>query len=168
MKIKVQTLDGKSFMPFGDLIGRPETKPEISTPEIDVWPDISNIESYNGKGQFYWLDMKIPRPFICDSFEKHKNSEEVLIPIEGQSIVVFGLSEDSICENEDLDPDTVKAFIFDGSMGVKIKKGVWHWIPFPLSKSASFALILKKESHKDDLLIKDFKKTEGLTIELEL
>jgi ureidoglycolate lyase len=168
MKIKAGMLNGKSFKPYGEIIGRPETKPEISNPEIDVWPDISNIGSFNGKGQFYWLDMKVSRPFFCDSLEKHKDSEEVLIPFEGQSIIIFGLSKGNICKSEDLDPDTVKAFIFDGSVGVKLNKGVWHWIPFPISKSTSFAIILKKDSHKNDLLIKDFKEAEGITFELEL
>ena len=49
-----------------------------------------------------------------------------------------------------------------------INKGVWHWLPCPLSGSASFAVVLEKDTHKDDLLIKDFKKAEGLTIKLEL
>jgi ureidoglycolate lyase len=168
MKIKVQRLDNESFTPFGDIIGRPRIKPEISTPEIDVWPGISDIELCSGKGQFYWMDIKVPRPFICDSFEKHKTCGEVLIPIEGQSIAIFGLSKNNIPESEDLDQSTLKAFILDGSLGVNINKGVWHWLPYPLSGSASFAVILEKDTHKDDLLIKDFKVAEGLTIKLEL
>ena len=77
--------------------------------------------------------------------------------MKGQSIAIFGLSKNNIPDSEDLDQNTLKAFILDGSLGVNINKGVWHWLPYPLSGSASFTIVLEKDTHKDDLLIKDFK-----------
>jgi ureidoglycolate lyase len=168
MKIKVERLSQKDFQPFGEVIGEPGVKPEISNPEVDVWPGISDVKLCGGAGQVYWLNMKIPRPFVCDSLEKHKTCGEVLIPIKGQSIAVFGLSKDGIADSEDLDPNTVKAFILDGSAGVNINKGVWHWLPFPISESTTFVAILEKNTHKDDLLIRDFKKEQDLSFELVL
>ena len=43
MIVKVQRLDKDSFAPFGEIIGRPDSKPEISNPELDVWPGITDI-----------------------------------------------------------------------------------------------------------------------------
>lgn len=168
MKIKVEKLTAKSFEPFGEIIGEPEgVKPEITNPIVDVWPGVSNVKVCD-EGHFYWLDIRRQESYICDTLEKHKKCGEFLMPVKGQSIAVFGLSKDKIAENEDLDTDTVKAFIFDGSSGVNMDKGVWHWIPFPLSETATFVAIIEKNAHNDDLLIKDFKKEQGLVMELEL
>ncbi|MFO7929608.1 MAG: ureidoglycolate lyase [Candidatus Humimicrobiaceae bacterium] len=89
------------------------------------------------------------------------NCSETLMPVEGESIVVFALS------GPDNLPDlsTAKAFYLNRSMMLNINPGVWHWIPFPLKDKADFMVILSKKAFDGkDIEVIDLKETLKISL----
>ncbi len=112
----------------------------------------------------HWLEIKQPRPFVSEAFERHTTTTEALIPLTGQSIVVFGLSENMGDTSSPIDYSSIKAFIIDGTKAVNIKKGVWHDLPFLLSEKADFIVIFEKETHVKDLEVVKLKENIELIL----
>ncbi len=151
MKVKIEMLESKSFEPYGDVIGPQKSKPAIAADIIDFWPGISDIKPSADVIQMNWLELKKPRPFICESMERHILTTEAIIPVSGQSIILFGLSEDMSDINSPIDYKSLKAFIIDGTKAFNIKKGVWHDLPFLLTEKAECIVIFEKQTHEKDL-----------------
>lgn len=166
--IKVEILNHKSFTLYGTIIGPQDGEPSISNSKLDLWLGTDEIKLNNGISQICWLEVKSQRSFICDNLECHMNSSEALIPMLGQSIIVVGLSEVESDSSSLPDIKSIKAFFIDGTNGVNFKPGVWHWIPYPLSKKAHFALVFKKGTPDEDLRIIDLNKELDLSIKLVL
>jgi len=168
IEVKVKSLSSKSFAPYGTIIGSKESKPTFSNSELDLWFGIDDIKLNSGIAQICWLEVKSRRPFICDKLECHMNCSETLIPMSGQSILVVGLSKGKPSYDSLPDVKSIEAFFIDGTKGVNLKPEVWHWLPYPLSERANFALVLKKDTPEEDLRIIDLNKELDLSITLVL
>jgi ureidoglycolate hydrolase len=166
IEIKVQFLNQKVFSIFGDVIGSLDNKPDLENVNFNYWSHVSDITVTNDVARISLLDIKNTRPFICNSLEKHTNCSETLIPLEGQSIEVFGLPKKSSGDDYDVDISSIRAFILDGTKGINIKKGVWHWLPFPISQRALFAVIFEKNTHINDIQVLDLIKKHDIELKL--
>lgn len=155
--VKVENLTEEAFLPFGDLIGLNKRKPDYFTPEVSYWTGLSLAGDGNSAAEINWADIKQPRPFVCDTLEKHLYTTEAMIPMFGQSIGIFGLSLDMDDPDSPIDFTSFKAFILNNSCCVNVKIGVWHTQPWILSNIASFVVIIKKDAQKNDLKIVDLK-----------
>jgi|LDZT01.1.fsa_nt_gi ureidoglycolate lyase len=164
VEIKVEELNRESFKPYGDIIDVPDTIPDSSNNELDLWCGISEVKIDEGVSQFCWLNVKSKRPFICNNFECHKSTSEAMIPISGQSIVLVANNSDSDLPVR----DTTKAFFVNGRKGFNFKPNVWHWLPYPLSKQASFILVFKKGTPDKDLHVIDLNEKLNLSIKIVL
>lgn len=168
IEIKVESLNHKSFGPYGKILGPSENKPTFSGDEFDLWFGIDNVESDKDIAQLCWFEVKKKRPFICDKVERHLKCSETIIPMSGQSIIIVGLSKNDADDTDSLDLKTIKAFYLGGSRGINLKLGVWHWIPYPVSDEAHFVLILREGTDKDDLEIMDLNEEFDLSIKFVL
>jgi ureidoglycolate hydrolase len=166
IELKVERLDKKNFAPYGEIIGPQKAKADLENDDIAFYPGISHIELTKQGGMFSWLEVKKPRKFICENLERHINCTESMIPFGGSSICVVALSKNMNDTNSPVDAGSIRAFFMDGSLAVNLKKGAWHWIPFPISEKASFIVVFEKETHKKDLEIIDLKKDYNLSVKL--
>jgi ureidoglycolate lyase len=166
VEIKIQFLNKEGFSIFGDVIGLRDNKPDLENTDLAYWSNVSDIIVTNDLARISLLDIKTVRPFICSSLERHINCSETLIPLEGQAIEVFGLPEKSSGNDYKVEINSIKAFILDGTKGINIKKGVWHWLPFPISQRALFAVIFEKNTHINDIQVLDL--IEKYDVELKL
>lgn len=147
-KIKVKSLDNRYFEPYGTLIEVPARVPDISDNSLDYWGGLADISIE--RPQVSFLVVK-KRDFLLDRIERHVRITEVFIPMEGVSVFPIAPPRDEVPLNE------VEAFILDGSKGIVFKKGVWHWVPFPVTERATFAVILGANTIKEDLDIREIK-----------
>lgn len=164
VEIKIEELNRESFEPYGDIIDLPDINPDCSNDELDLWCGISEVKIDQGVSQFCWLNVKSKRPFICNNFERHENTSEAMIPVSGQSIVVVAENSDSGLPAR----DTIKAFFINGTKGFNFKPDVWHWLPYPLSKQASFILVFKKDTPDKDLHVIDLNEKLNLSVKIIL
>jgi ureidoglycolate hydrolase len=168
IELKVERLTSKAVAPYGEIIGQIGAKPAIDNEDMSFYPGLSNLGLTRKGGMFSFLDIKRPRPFICENFERHINCTEALMPLGGQSICVFALSKDMKDPKSPVDINSAKAFIMDGTLAVNLKIGAWHWIPYPISESASFVVVFEKDTHLEDLEIIDLKKDFNVSYKLIL
>lgn len=164
MEIKINRLNKKAFAPYGEIIGPQKVKPDVENDDLVFYAGLSDIELTKQGGIFCWLDIKRSRQFICENLERHLKCSETFIPFVGSSIFVVGLSENIKDIRSPIDVESIKAFFIDGSLAVNVKKGVWHWLPFPITEKASFILVIEKETHIKDLEIIDLKKNYNLSV----
>ena len=166
IETKVNFLDEKSFSSYGEVIGFKEKEPEISDNDLAYWPSISEIKLSNDIGQISLLELKRKRQFVCNNFERHMNCSEAHFPLVGQSIVLLALDNNIEDPSSGLDTGSIKAFIMDGSKAINIKKGIWHCLPFPVSKNALIAIVFEKDTHINDVEIYNIKKRNNLSVKI--
>jgi ureidoglycolate lyase len=168
IELKVERLTAEAFASYGEIIGRTGARPAIDNEDMSFSPGLSNLELSHKGGMFSFLDIKKPRPFICENLERHINCTEALIPLCGQSICVVALSKDMKDPKSVVDLNSTKAFFMDGSLAVNLKIGTWHWLPYPISSKAGFVVVFEKDTHMEDLEIIDLKKDYHVSLKLVL
>jgi len=152
MKIKILTKE--NFKPFGTIIESPSTKPAISNNSLDYWGALTELNVT--KPQVSFLVVK-KRDFSLDKIERHAKLTEAIIPLEGTSVFPLAPPKNVEDPKAKVPLDESVAFLLDGSKGIVMKKGTWHWAPFPITEKATFAVILGINTVKEDLDIRDVK-----------
>ena len=168
IEIKAEILNAEVFLPFGDVIGIDEIKPAISNDVCSYTPGVSDIQLTSDIAQISLLELKKPRPFVCDSFERHMNCSEATMPLYGQAIGIFGVPESINDSNTGVDINSIRAFILDGTKAINVRKRIWHCLPFPISEKALFAIIFEKDTHINDIQMLDLEKLQDLKIKINL
>jgi ureidoglycolate hydrolase len=91
---------------------------------------------------------------VINKIEHHKNSQELIIPLDNPSILIVApagaLNREEIINN-------MRAYFFDGSKIVLLDKGVRHFIPYPVKVDAGFYIIFAEDTGKNDLYFDDLK-----------
>lgn len=153
-EIRIKILTKENFEPFGTIIEPPNIKPTISNASLDYWGALAELDIE--KPQVSFLVVK-KRDFVLDKIERHVKLTEVFIPLEGTSVFPLAPPKNIDDPKAEIPLDKVTAFLLDGSKGVVMKKGTWHWAPFPITDKATFAVILGAETVEKDLDIRDVK-----------
>jgi len=151
---KIKNLTKEDFEPFGTIIESPNTKPTISNRSLDFWGTLTELDVE--RPQISFLVVK-KRDFNLDQIERHAKLTEVFIPLEGISAFPLAPPKDVEHPKAKVPLDELAVFLLDGSKGVVMKKGTWHWAPFPITERATFAVLLGMETVKEDCDIRDVK-----------
>jgi len=152
--LKVKPLRRDDFKLFGTLIELLETKPTISDAALDYWGGLADLDIE--RPQVSFLVVK-KRDFLLERMERHVRITEVFIPLEGISIFPVAPPRDVENPKAEIPLDEIEAFLLDGSKGIVFKKGAWHWPPFPITETATFAVILGSDTIESDLDIREVK-----------
>lgn len=99
------------------------------------------------------------REMVLKNLERHKETVEILVQLENDSVVFFAKQNDQRDSIKD-----IKAFYFNSGQAVVLNKGTWHWGPFPITEPECKTLIVfKKGTSQNDCDIRDLE--EGIKIE---
>jgi len=153
-EINVKLLTQENFELFGKVIEQPTIKPAISNESLDYWGGLTQLNIK--KPQVSFLVVK-KRDFVINKMERHVQPTEVFIPLEGTSLFPVAPPKNAKNPEAEVPLEEITAFLLDGSKGVVMKKGTWHWVPFPTTEKATFAVILGAETVEKDLDIRDIK-----------
>lgn len=120
-----------------------------------------------------------PRGFDVRWLERHFQHTQAFLPLGGKPfcMVLAPSSEDELP-----DPESVRAFLFDGFAGFMIHEGVWHEFPFALQPATQIAVLLTAEAtqglaqeniiagegYSSDLEKKDVRRRLGIQWTVEL
>lgn len=149
MNPKFQTPSSKTFESFGRLIQLPPEKPTVEYDFLKYWHNLEDISS---------LDMKEPvigfleikrRDFILERMERHLLSDEIFIPLTG--IGIFPLCQHDCDPLKDV--SKITTFLVDGEVAFLLKKGTWHWAPYPLTDTMKFLIVVDKKTVDSDIHI---------------
>ena len=142
-EIKIELLkdiSDRDFNPYGQIMGIERGKPLEDFTYLRYWPknvdlgdDIEEIDL--GFLVCTRTDDGITR------LERHKRTYEILFPTgTGESIWVMAPYDNS---RDRPDISGIRAFYLDGTLGMCLHKGTWHWAPVCMRDRVKFMVLLK-------------------------
>lgn len=141
--VPCRLLTDDSFAPYGSIIQKPERGGDVERDYLSWWGGLYDLD-FEEQASLGVLTIK-RRPFVVDQLERHIKAVEVFLPLKGVSLMPFA---------DPADINRCEAFIVDGTVGLVIDRGVWHFPPFPVTGEMEFILIVRKDT-ADDLEIRD-------------
>ena len=154
--VKAEMLTEESFAPFGDVLHPGEKKPDQDLGIYRYWDKIATLEFSGDPTELGYLRV-LRRPFKLERMERHKKASQSFIPL-SRSTCIFALAP----AGDTPDPDAIRAFILDGAQGVNLHVGTWHWSIFPVTETADYIMVVRRDTIVDDLEIVD------LTVSVDL
>jgi ureidoglycolate lyase len=113
--VAAEPLTAEGFAPFGQVIARGDMVMELRDGEVFHL----NVLSYDR------------RPLVCDHLNRHHKATQALVALAGRpTLVVVAPKAYDFATRDDL--AHVRAFVCDGTAGINLSLGTWHWGPYPL------------------------------------
>lgn len=146
----ISPLNSETVQQFGEVIEKPTGEPSVEVEGVQrYWHNVNSLEELGEEGVTGYLEAP-RRELKLAKMERHKDTQEAFIPLKGVSVFMLAPPGEK--------PNTaeITPFLMDGSKGILLDEGVWHWVPFPLTEEATFALLLKKKTVEKDIEIVEF------------
>jgi len=141
-ELKLQKISKETFSQYGIYINRPADAPAHSEESFDWWDNLA-VFDFGGKVSVGIVRAKNTGDFQQNVFEYHRDSIEVLIPIDDDVIIVVG---NSITEA----PHGFDAFLVPRNGVVALNKGVLHRAPMCLNNKADTLVMFKEATASAD------------------
>jgi len=145
---------------YGELVTAAGRYPDAETEDFSFW---------NGLGilSFSRASVGIVRSHprarhLCPALERHGDSSETLIPVNGDIVVVCALSRGD--DGGRVDRDTVKALKVQTGEALILHPGVWHYAPMVRDVSVDTFVNFRENTLETDLMKEEFE--EELNMEV--
>jgi len=149
IKLKVNELNEQTFAKYGKVISSTSKSPSGDNDEFTFWDKVSIFGTSDDISTGILIAKK--RDFCGDRLAKHVNTPEMVVALEGDSIVVVGTSS----EHAEDDIQEIEAFKLSKGEAILIGKGIWHWAPLPLTDDIKFLISFVNDTPANDVLIKE-------------
>jgi ureidoglycolate lyase len=114
-EVQAEPLTADAFAPFGQVIAEGDMVMELRDGEAFHL----NVLSYDR------------HPLECDHLNRHHKATQALVALAGRpTLVVVAPQEHDFSSRDHL--SSVRAFVCDGTAGINLALGTWHWGPYPL------------------------------------
>ena len=142
--MKLEVLTSESFADYGYLLNGTKQEPDADTPSYTYYADIVKFHMDGGITAGVLEGKKREIELTC--MERHKQTPEILIAIQADTVLFVGLSN-----NHTSEITGIKAFLFKERDVIMMKEGTWHWVPFPTNMEKSITqVIYKNDTGKND------------------
>lgn len=154
-RLRAAPLSAAAFAPFGQVLASELTGTDDASIEVrDGEVFHLNILSYER------------RPLVVDHLNAHHKATQALFALGGKPTLLVVAPPGTPFSSAD-DLNAVRAFICDGTAGVNLRIGTWHWGPYPLSDRVDL-VNLQGEGFADDNEIAHLERDLDVTIEVLL
>lgn len=148
--VRAEPLTEAAFAPFGQVLAAGDAVMELRGGEVFHL----NVLHYDRK------------PLRCDHLNRHHKATQALVALAGKpTLLVVAPGDYDFSTREHL--DHVRAFICDGSAGVNLSLGTWHWGPYPLTDHVDLVNVQGK-GFADDNEVAYLERDLGAVIEVVL
>jgi mannose-6-phosphate isomerase-like protein (cupin superfamily) len=148
-ELKPINLNADSFQEYGKLLDSPSFKPWSQDEASSYWGKVALLDFKNTASTGILFTYK--REFTLSNFERHMKTPEILVALEGDSIMTVGKS----LPDGGIDTEAFKSFIFKQGDAIAISAGTWHWAPLPMNCSKSkFLVIFAQGTEVEDMDVK--------------
>ncbi|WP_020680463.1 ureidoglycolate lyase [Marinobacterium rhizophilum] len=148
--LDIQPLERASFAPFGDVIdmqgghhfaiNKGATVRYHDIGRIHAEPEAGHVAISLARSQ------PLPSPLNIEMLERHPLASQAFIP-QGQKPFIVVVAP----PGEQIDSQSIRAFLCDGSQGVNYHPGVWHHSLLALAPDQDFVLVdLITQKHNCD------------------
>jgi ureidoglycolate lyase len=115
IEVQAEPLTAEALAPFGQVIAAGDMVMELRDGESFHL----NVLSYDRQ------------PLECDHLNRHHKATQALVALAGRpTLVVVAPREHDFSSRDHL--SSVRAFVCDGTAGINLALGTWHWGPYPL------------------------------------
>jgi ureidoglycolate lyase len=129
------------FAPYGDVIeARAAASAAMNSSRFERFHDLAQVDVSDEGGR---VGLSIARcktaatfPHRIEMVERHPHGTQAFIPL---SPFVFVVAVAPAAER--FDPQSLRAFVTDGTQGVNYRKGVWHMPLIALQAGQSFLIV---------------------------
>ena len=157
-KIKAEELTSENFIDFGVVVNTPKTDPSLPSGYV---PKLATFH-IDGEAEIGICTIhKSAEPVT--RMERHLKTMEIFVSIEGDFLLAMSRPEVPDDPEDIPQAEKVKAFHVREGQTVVMKPGSWHGV-ISLDARCSFLIIFKKDTAKDDLMVKNFADDEQLTV----
>ena len=167
--VTMRTLLDGGTVRFGRRTGAPPEGFDVEALDIlHLWdPELNLVLAGKPPSARYMVTQ--PRPLEFHLMERHLYGSQTFIPLAGTPSVFAVAPPTDPDDPEALpDPDEITAFLLDGTLGVNIDPGTWHWTPIPVGAAVTFVTFTREGNRLDDLWYVDLQLRFGLRFELIL
>ena len=150
-KIKAVTLNSESFKDYGQVISNCQAKPITNNEEFTYWGKVAELGISEKMSSGILLARK--REGIIRSLERHMRTPEILIALEGDSLICMAKPETTVGMNQ---IEGIQIFYIHQGEAIAMYLGTWHWIPFPVNQEETrFLVIFASGTEVQDLEVRD-------------
>ena len=148
--VRAEPLSGPAFAPFGQVLAVGDAVMELRDGEVFHL----NVLHYDRK------------PLRCDHLNRHHKATQALVALAGKAtLLVVAPAAYDFSNQEHL--AHVRAFVCDGSAGVNLALGTWHWGPYPITDYVDLVNVQGK-GFADDNEIAHLQRDLGVVVEVVL
>jgi ureidoglycolate lyase len=106
------------------------------------------------------------KPLRCDHLNRHHKATQALVALAGKpTLLVVAASSYDFANPDDL--RQVRAFVCDGTAGVNLALGTWHWGPYPLTDYVDLVNV-QGQGFADDNQVAYLERDLGVVVEVVL
>ena len=131
--VRAEPLTADAFAPFGQLVKEGDMVMELRGDEVFHL----NVLHYD-RGELR-----------CDHLNRHHRATQMLVALAGKpTLLVVAPKEFDFSSEDHL--SSVRAFICDGTAGVNLALGTWHWGPYPIHDEVDLVNVQGKNFATDN------------------
>jgi ureidoglycolate hydrolase len=131
--VRAEPLTGAVFAPFGQVVAEGDMVMELRGDEMFHL----NVLHYDRQ------------PLRCDHLNRHHRATQMLVALAGKpTLLVVAPSELDFTTTAHL--DGIRAFVCDGTAGVNLALGTWHWGPYPVADYVDLVNVQGKDFAHDN------------------
>ncbi|HEX4820891.1 MAG TPA: ureidoglycolate lyase [Acidimicrobiales bacterium] len=131
--VRAEPLTATAFAPFGQLVKEGDMVMELRDDEVFHL----NVLHYDRS------DLR------CDHLNRHHRATQMLVALAGKPTLLVVAPKDFDFSTED-HLSSVRAFICDGTAGVNLALGTWHWGPYPIHDEVDLVNVQGKNFSTDN------------------
>ena len=155
-RVKPAKLTSTSFKPYGYVISATKGKPLANNSELTYWTKVSLLKM--GETVSTGVLFGHEREAVVRSLERHKKTPEVLVALEGDSVVCFAKPSSSHGRIRG-----IRAFYVRQGGAICMHTGTWHWAAFPVNvKKCKFLVLFAADTETSDLEIRNLPEEIGI------
>lgn len=154
MRVAVEPLDAEAFAPFGRVVETPAREPDSTGDPWRWWAQTALLDHGERPYAVGYLEVEPGRTGF-DWAERHRRSEEMVIPVRGELLLYAAAPE----------PEGFHLFRVGPGQAVILGKGVWHGAPLAAAEPASAIVLLAEGAGERDA---DMVRFEELVVGAEL
>jgi ureidoglycolate lyase len=137
--VSVEDVSAEEFAPYGQIMGREHGDPYETLDHLLYYTKDADLGPENEKVDGGLLVCN-PNGRNIKYLERHPETAENFVPIEGECVFLMAPADNA---KKLPDISRLRAFYLNGSLGVALHKGTWHWPPIPLGEKIKLVLVRK-------------------------
>jgi ureidoglycolate hydrolase len=138
------------------LVVLPDCPAPLGTDTVKFWPALTKY-AISGETEV-GLCTCFGRPRQIEHLERHQNTPEILVPLDGDFLLPVAAVDQPETQNGVLSAEGVEVIRVKAGTAVVLSSGVWHWAVWPHNRqSVTYLVMFRSHTPNEDLEIKEVK-----------